>query len=146
MVNLAQSGSNRPHLGFHIIGQIFLHLGQHLAHLRTCPVDICIVIKDEGDDRESASRDASSLLEFGDVGECHFHRSSNVLLHLLRSERRRLSDDLNLIVGNIWCGIERKMDERNDAPDDKGYRENTHHQLVADGVSNQFLKHNLSFF
>ena len=54
--------------------------------------------------------------------------------------------DLHLIVGNIWCGIERKMDERNDAPDDEGYRENSHHQLVADGVSNQFLKHNLSFF
>jgi hypothetical protein len=38
------------------------------------------------------------------------------------------------------------MDERNDAPDDEGYRENSHHQLVADGVSNQFLKHNLFFF
>ena len=146
MVNLAQSGSNRSHLGFRILGQIFLHLGQHLAHLRTSPVNIYIIIKDEGDDRESASRDASSLLEFGDVGKRHFYRSSNVLLHLLRSERRRLSDDLNLIVGNIWRRIERKMDERNDAPDDKGYRENSHHQLVADGVSNQFLKHNLSFF
>ena len=146
MVNLAQSGSNRSHLGFHIFGQIFLHLGQHLAHLRTCPVDICIIIKNEGDDRESASRDASALLEFGDVGERHFYRSSYVLLHLLCSERRRLGDNLHLIVGNIRRRIERKMDERNDAPDDEGYRENSHHQLVADGVSNQFLKHNLFFF
>ena len=146
MVNLAQSGSNRAHLGFHIFGQILLHLGQHLAHLRTCPVDICIIIKNEGDDRESASRDTSTLLEFGDVGERHFYRSSNVLLHLLRSERRRLGDNLHLIVGNIRRGIEREMDERNDAPDDEGYRENSHHQFVADGVSNQFLKHNLSFF
>ena len=146
MVNLAQSGSNRSHFGFRILGQILLHLGQHLAHLRTCPVDICIIIKNESDDRESASRDTSALLEFGDVGERHFYRSSYVLLHLLRSERRRLGDNLHLIVGNIRRGIERKMDERNDAPDDEGYRENSHHQFVANGVSNQFLKHNLFFF
>lgn len=68
------------------------------------------------------------------------------MLHLLCSERRRLGDNLHLIVGNIRRRIERKMDERNDAPDDEGYRENSHHQLVADGVSNQFLKHNLFFF
>ena len=55
MVDFAQSGGDRSHLGFGILRQFFLHLLHHLANLRTRPIDIGGVIEDKRDNRKSTS-------------------------------------------------------------------------------------------
>ena len=67
------------------------------------------------------------------------------MLHLLGSQRRSLRDDLHLIIGNIWSGIEWKMHQRPDTPYRQGYRKYSNHQFMANGISNKFLKHKLPF-
>ena len=55
VVDFAQSGGDRSHLGFGVLWQFFLQLFHHLTHLRTCPIDIGGIVEDKRDDRESAS-------------------------------------------------------------------------------------------
>ena len=116
MVDFTQSGSNRSHFSISILWQLFLYLSQYLAHLRTSPIDICLIIKHQGDDRETTTRNTSTLLEPRNVGECHFHRSSYILFHFLRSKRRGLGYHLNLIISNIRSRIKWKMNKGPDAP------------------------------
>ena len=55
VVDFAQSGGDRSHLGFGVLWQFFLQLFHHLTHLRTCPIDIGGIVEDKRDNRESAS-------------------------------------------------------------------------------------------
>ena len=55
VVDFAQSGGDRSHLGFGILRQFFLQLFHHLTHLRTCPIDIGGIVEAKRDDREAAS-------------------------------------------------------------------------------------------
>ena len=140
---LCSTCGDRPHFGFGVVGQFLAYRLQDLRHLRACPIDVGSVVEYKCDDGESASRDASALLDARDIGESHLHGSSDVLFHLLRSERRSLGYHLHLVVGDVGSGVERQMNERPHTPHDKGKRGYTHNELVVDGICDEFLKHDI---
>ena len=59
------------------------------------------------------------MLHVGQPRHGNFERHRYLLLHFFRRAPGPLSDDLNVVVGNVRIGFDRKVVKRNCAPDKK---------------------------
>ena len=84
--------------------------------------------------------DAGNSVHYG------FERNRNLLFDLLSRNSRPLSDDLNVIVGDIGVGLDGEIVERDDAPGEQQYGKREDEHAVAeseiDDAANHFGKTN----
>ncbi len=145
MVYLAKARGYGSHLRVGVLWQVLHCLAEHLAHLGSCPINVGIVVEDKRYDRQSATRDAASLLKAWDVRQRHLYGRGDILFHLLRAKRRGLGYHLHLVVGDVGRGVEGKVHKRPHAPCHKGQGQHADNELVAYRIVNKFLKHSLAF-
>src|SRR5271170_3408816 len=70
------------------------------------------------------------MLHVGNTGHLDLDRHGDLLLDVLRRTPRPLSDDLDVVVGDVGIGLYRQVMKRDDAPREKQGREAEHQPAV----------------
>ena len=70
-----------------------------------------------------------------------FERNRDLLLHLLGGDSRPLRDDLDVVVRDVGIGFDRKLMERNRAPDEQQKRRRQHQKAVVQREIDELANH-----
>ncbi len=114
-VDLADGTVIGPDLGLQADRQI--HLRQTFEDLLSIPVVGGFVVKDQTETGETEDGNGAQMVEMRDTVYGDFKRNRHLLLDLFGGMAWPLSDDLDVIVGDVRVRFDRKIVERNCAPD-----------------------------
>ncbi len=111
-IDFSQSGRDRAHLHVDARRQICLDVGDALDHLLAGEVDVGLVGEDGSDLGETVARERTGGFEARRARERRFDRIRDLLLDLDWRQRRSDGVDLDLDIGHVRHGIDRKLGQR----------------------------------
>ena len=107
LINLPQTRADRGHFGYPQTGwDIVLRFLEALGYLGTCPIDVDFLFKYNRHYAQTKATDGTQLQHFRNGLNRLFDGVGDELLHFLRSQGGRRSDDLYLIIGDVRQGID----------------------------------------
>ena len=139
--DVAEPGGDRPHLGVHALGQVFLRGPQPLGDLLAREVDVGLFSEDGRDLGEAVAAERAGIFEAGDAGERGLDREGDLLLDLIGRERRGDDVDLHLVVGDVGNGVDRQLAQRADPEQCRGDGEKQDEPALLDGEGDDASDH-----
>lgn len=113
LVYFTQSGRNGHHFGHAQFGWNFAGHGLNLLVDELPRIeDRHALLEYDRHHRQTETRHRADLLHMHDVAHGDLDREGDKLLDLLRRQRGRHGDDLNLVVGDVGHGIDRQGQHR----------------------------------
>ena len=140
-IDFAQTGRDRTHLYLDARRQVCLGFGDALGHLLAGEVDVGPVGEDGSDLGEAVARERAGGFEARRARERRFDRERDLLLDLDRRKRRRDGVDLNLDIGHVRNGIDRKLGQRPSAGNCRSERHEQDEPAAADRECEDTLHH-----
>ncbi|MNY17690.1 hypothetical protein D3C86_1510220 [compost metagenome] len=133
LINLPQSRAHRCHFGCaYVFRNGILCLLDAFRYLGSGPIDVYILFKNDGHDAQPETADGTQFDDFGNRLYSLFDRIGDKLLYFLRSQSRRARNDLYLVVGNVWQGIDRKVVKRIASHNDQCQRKQSDNKFIMD--------------
>ena len=100
--NFSQACANRAHFGCaKALGDVIFHLVELLLHELSGQVGAHFLFKNDGDHRETETRNAAQVFHTWKVAHGHLHRVGHILLDVGSRQVWRYGYHLHLIVGDI---------------------------------------------
>src|SRR5208283_1031949 len=102
---------------------------------------IRLIVEQHGDERKSRDRGRAEMREVGDSIQLCFDGNRDLLFDFFRRASWPLRDDPYVFVGNVGIRFNRKVVERDDAPDQQPDTYSKHERAVAQGEIDQKPNH-----
>ena len=110
---------------------------QPFDHLRTDQLVARLVVEREDDERETELRVRKTAHHIRDGGQRRFDRNRNLALHFFCGMPRIQGNHIDLGVGHVGKRLDRQIDERNKAGDDKHESAQQHKQRLPQRIFDQ---------
>ena len=133
LIDLAESGRDGRHLRrADRLGDVLGRHAQSFLHLLSSPVQLDVLVEDDGDNRQPEARERAHVLNARNAHHTLFDRERDELLDLLRRQAGCLSNDHHLVIRDVRYGIDRQARERVRTPPHEGERHQGNDQLSPD--------------
>ena len=140
-IDFAQTGRDRTHFYLDARRQVCLGFRDSLGHLLPGEIDVGPVGENGSDLGEAVARERAGGFEARGARESRFDRERDLFLDLDRRKRRRDGVDLNLDIGHVRHGIDRKLGQRPSAGNRGGERHEQDEPAASDRECKDALHH-----
>ena len=137
--DLADRAPVGAHLRLQIVGQ--RDLRQTFQDFCAVPVVGGLIVENEHHAGEAKERIGTEMLQVRKPVHLDFDGNGDLLFHFFGGAARPLGDDLNVIVGDVGVGFDRKIVKRNRAPNEQQHGESQNQETVIECVVHEGANH-----
>ena len=141
LIDLAEARRNRAEHRRDALRQARTHFKQSLHDQLAGKIDIGLVVEDQRDQRQPRLVERTHFLQPGQAGHRDLERHRGETLDFLRRAARRLGGDLDLDVGHIGKGVDRKLAGRIESEEEQDGRNDRDDQALLERPANKRLDH-----